>query len=223
MKNVFLLSLLLIGPTLLQGQINHCGCFNGIGSSEKDQPILSVGFSNGQKISVCGYEQKKLSANEVFITEFNIFDCETGKSLVEYGAAKNCKINVEEGVVEIIELKNLPAGENWEWMQVPIGIEQVLEKENRIVATGQKPKFSNTNIETEQNDSFYQEIEKAKSKGSLKNAEEIIGKLEVLALNKEQKAREILFDFENYFKYTADGAIAEQLKDAVATVKWIAQ
>jgi len=30
-----------------------------------------------------------------------------------------------------------------------------------------------------------------------------------------------LYDLENYFNYQTDGAIAEQWKGAVATVKWI--
>ena len=60
-----------------------------------------------------------------------------------------------------------------------------------------------------------------KGTGKLDNPEELLGRLEILALNDIKKAVDILNDFENYFNYKTDGAIAEQWKDAVATIKWI--
>lgn len=56
-------------------QSTDCRCFNGIGSSEFDEPSLTIDFSNGTTLSVCGYEQEKLNENEVYISEFNVFNC----------------------------------------------------------------------------------------------------------------------------------------------------
>lgn len=62
-----------------------------------------------------------------------------------------------------------------------------------------------------------------KGTGKLENPEEILSRLEFLALNDFNEAVDILCDFENYFDYQTDGAITEQWKDAVATVKWITE
>ena len=221
MRIITLLSFLLLISTLLIGQTNSCECFNGIGSSENDKPSLIVEFVNGQKLSVCGYEQKKISENEVLISEFNVFDCKTGKSFTEYGAVQNCQVSFENGVLKIIEFKYLPAGKNWEWKQVQIGLEQIFVKENKLIVIGQKPKCENIKIEKERIDEFFAELDSIKMNGKIENPEEILGKLEILSLNNNQKATTILFDFENYFNYVTDGAIAEQWKDAIATVNWI--
>ena len=221
MRNVLLLSFLLITSTSLSGQANDCGCFNGIGSSENDKPSLSVKFSNGQKVSVCGYEHKKISNNKVLISEFNVFDCKTGESLTVYGAMQNCQVSFENGVLKIIELKYLPAGKNWKWKQVPVGIEQILIEKNKLIVVKQKPQFENTKIEKERIDKFFAELDSIKMNGKVENPEDILGKLEILSLNNNQKAITFLFDFENYFNYVPDGAIAEQLKDAISTVNWI--
>ena len=43
-----------------------CKCFDGIGSSKDDNPILEMNFSNGQKISVCGFLRKRNGRNDNF-------------------------------------------------------------------------------------------------------------------------------------------------------------
>ncbi len=202
-------------------QSTDCGCFNGIGSSESDKPSLTIEFSNGTTLSVCGNEQKKLSENEVLISEFNVFNCKTGEQLVEYGAIKNCIVKKDEHGLTITELKYLPIGENWKWEQVKIGLQQIFVKENKLIVLNQKPAFRKVKIDEKRTESFLQKLRKMKGVGKLDNPEEILGRLEVLALNDIKEAVAILYDFENYFNYRTDGAIAEQWKDAIATVKWI--
>jgi len=202
-------------------QSNDCGCFNGIGSSESDKPSLTIEFTNGMTLSVCGYEQEKLNENEFLISEFNVFNCKTGEQLVEYGAVQNCIVKKDELGLTITELKYLPAGENWKWEQVKIGLQQIFVKENKLVVLDQKPAFGQVKIDKTRTDSFLEQLRKMKGTGKLDNPEEILGRLEILALNDIKEAVDILYDFENYFNYQTDGAIAEQWKDAVATVKWI--
>ena len=202
-------------------QSTDCGCFSGIGSSKSDKPSLILKFSNGTTLSVCGYEQKKLSKNEVLMSEFNVFNCKTGEQLVEYGAVQNCIVRKDELGLTIIELKYLPAGENWEWEQVKIGIQQIFVKESKLVVLNQKPVFRQVKIDERRIESFLEKLRKMKGVGKLDNPEEILGRLEILALNNIEEAVTILNDFENYFNYRTDGAIAEQWKDAIATVKWI--
>ena len=192
-------------------------------SLEKDKPSLIIEFSNGTLLTVCGYEQEKLNENEILISEFNVFNCETGESLVEYGAVQNCIVKKDELGLKIKELKFLPAGENWKWEQVKIGLQQIFVKENRLIVLEQKPAFEQVKIDKTKSDSFLEEIRKMKGIGQFENPEEILGKLEILALNDFKEAIDILYDFENYFNYQTDGAIAEQWKDAVETVKWISE
>lgn len=221
MRRIILSSVLFLISNFLFGQNKDCGCFDGIGSSENDKPSLTLEFSDGDKISVCGYEEKKISDNKVLMSEFNVFNCKTGKSLTEYGAVQNCLVSIENGKLIIVELKYLPAGDNWKWIQVPIGVEKVFSNGTKVLATGKSPNFEKVKIEKERIETFYRELDSIKENGEIKDPENILGKLEILALNGERKARVILFYFENYFKYETDGAIAEQWKDAVATVKWI--
>ena len=119
--NKLLIIILTIISITASAQSADCGCFNGIGSSESDKPSLTIEFSNGTTLSVCGYEQEKLSENEILISEFNIFNCKTGEQLVEYGAIQNCIIEKNKFALTIKELKYLPAGDNWKWKQIQIG------------------------------------------------------------------------------------------------------
>ena len=205
----------------VSAQSTDCGCFNGIGSSDSDNPSLTIELSNGTTLSVCGYEQEKISENEVLISEFNVFNCKTGEQLVEYGAVQNCIVEKDELGLKIIELKFLPAGENWKWEQVKIGLQQIFVKENKLTVLDQKPTFEQVKNDETRTDSFLEHLRKIKGTGEIDNPEEVLGRLEILALNDNKEAVEILNTFEHYFNYRTDGAIAEQWKDAVATVKWI--
>ena len=202
-------------------QSTDCRCFKGIGSTDSDKPSLTIEFSNGTALSVCGYEQEKLGEDEVQISEFNVFNCKTGEQLTEYGAIQNCIVKKEELGLKITELKYLPAGENWKWEQVKIGLQQIFVKEHKLVVLDQKPAFEKVEIDEISADRFLMELRKMKGTRKLDNPEEILGRLEFLSMNEIREAVDILYDFENYFAYQTDGAIAEQWKDAVATVKWI--
>ncbi len=202
-------------------QSTDCGCFNGIGSSESDKPSLTIKFRNGTTLSVCGYEQERISESEVLISEFNVFNCKTVEQLVEYGAVQNCIVKKDELGLTITELKYLPAGENWKWEQVKIGLQKIFVKENQLVVLDQKPAFEQVKIDETRTNSFIEQLRKIRGTGKIDSPEEVLGRLEILALNDVKEAIEILNDFENYFNYQTDGAIAEQWKDAVASVKWI--
>ena len=66
-----------------------CNCFDGIGSRKGDTSIFVMKFSNGERISVCGFVDKEME--ETTISEFNVFECSTGKSLTEYDAMQICR------------------------------------------------------------------------------------------------------------------------------------
>tara|TARA_R110000850_G_scaffold107089_3_gene218514 strand:- start:192 stop:860 length:669 start_codon:yes stop_codon:yes gene_type:complete len=219
MKNL-LTSLIAALSISLTAQATSCGCFNGIGSTKGDKPNLTIALTDEVTFVVCGFELEKYNENEILISEFNIFNCQSGEALVEYDAVQTCKVLKNETGLQISELKLLPAGENWNWKQVKIGFQQVLVKEKKIVVQEQKPAFEKVVFNNTLVDSFISELHERKGTGKLENPEEILGRLEFLALNGIQEAKDILYDFENYFAFETDGAIAEQWGAAVATVKW---
>jgi hypothetical protein len=221
MKPILVLFILISTSSILFGQEEKCKCFNGIGSSESDKPSLIVPFKNGINLSVCGYELEKISQNEIRISEFNVFNCKTGKSLVEYSALQTCNVTLNSGRLLITELKNLPAGVNWKWTLIPISQKQISEQGNNVIISSEKCVYEKIKIPQSKIDQFMEEVEQLKGKGYNKMHEMIMGRLTLLALNGNSKARSILTNFDTYFKCTPDGALAEQWSDAIGIVSWI--
>ena len=221
MKHTFLIIIIISSSLLLFGQENKCKCFNGIGSSENDKPSLTIEFRNGVNLSVCGYELEKKSETEIIISEFNVFNSKTGKSLVEYGAVQTCIVKSDANKLIITELKHLPTGENWKWKLIPIRKQIIKETGKEVVALSPQKAFVKIKIDQTKIDQFLSELEDLKGKGFNKDFDNIIGKLEVLALNNNSNAEKILLNFEKYFDFELDGAYAEQWRDARATLRWI--
>lgn len=118
-------------------------------------------------------------------------------------------------------MKFLPAGENWKWKQINIGIQRIFVKENELVVSEQKPNISLIEIDKTKAESFLKDLRKLKGLGEIDDPEEVLGRLEALALINNKEAINILNNFESYFNYQTDGVLAEQWKNAVATVEWI--
>ena len=221
MNKLIHIIILLIYSNLTFGQGGNCGCFDGIGSTKQDRPSLTMDFKNGRTITVCGYEQEKYSSTKIKMSEFNVFDCMTKKPLTEFGALQTCEVEIKNDTLTIIELKYLPVGRDWQWKFIPIGRQRIFPDRNQLQVSTIKPFYQSEPIRSELKSKFFQEIEQLKGKGYNDQFDNIIGKLEVLALNGNERAQKILTDFESYFNFPPDGAIAEQLKDAIATVDWI--
>ncbi|WP_167618206.1 hypothetical protein [Maribellus sediminis] len=219
-KYLFLISLIVTSNFIL-GQTKECNCFAGIGSSENDKPSLIVELSNGVNLTVCGYKHKEISDKEIIISEFNIFDCKTGKSLAEYGAVRTCTVKFDSGKLFITELIGLHVGENWEWQLVPLSQEQITGKDEGVVISSPKCVYEKIDVPNAKVDKFMEEVQELKGKGYNKNHDLIMNKLTYLALNGNSKARNILTNFDTYFNCTPDGALAEQWSDAIWAVSWV--
>lgn len=197
-------------------ETKNCTCFNGIGSTVGEAPILSHSFSNDETIIVCGYQEHEL------ISEFDLFNCKNGNSLVRYGAVQICHIKSRKDTIEIIELKNLPAT-NWEMRLLPIGRELIVITDHVIASLGQQAHFKNPEISLEQQSEFLDDLDLNKN-NSLQHDwdwEEILAKLEVLSLMKNKRAKKFLFNIQEITKYQFDGALSEQYKEALANVNWM--
>jgi hypothetical protein len=198
---------------------NVCKCYNGIGASDKDNPLLIFNFSNGKSVSICGYKDPDLQTENLNISEFNVFDCKSGESYVEYGAMENCILITKKDTLTIQLLKFLPTGENWKWKSVQIAEQVITTDLNKIKVLEINTKYKPTHIENKQQSGFLNSLKQGQGFGN--NWEDDLGRLEVLSLVGNEKAWEILKNYETFTGKQTDGAIAEQWKDAVATVGWI--
>ena len=197
--------------------IKTCNCFDGIGSKMGDTPTMILTFSNGQSISVCGYLDKEMQGN--IISEFNVFDCNSGKVISEYDAMQICRIIPKKDTLIIQALKYLPTGKNWKWNLIQLGEEIITIKDKKIISTGIKPKLEKFSINENEANFYLNSL--TKGKGHNKEWELEIGKLEVLTLLGYKKAKIILENYEEYTGQETDGAVAETWKDAVSTTQWI--
>lgn len=202
----------------------NCPCYDGIGSSKGDAPVFTYSFDNGQSINVCGFVDHEMhDSNEIdkgfVISEFNIFNCESGYSYAQYDATEICRIKISNDSMRIEYLQYLPAGLSWEWELDVIANQFITTDENKLKITDLKPSYQKSNYDDDSVGKLLKTIESGR--GMDNNAEIEIGKLKLLALNGNTKAREMLFNYEKLKQERADGAIAQMLSEAIATVKWV--
>lgn len=196
-----------------------CSCYDGIGSTKGDLPVLKSDFSNGQSLVTCGFLDDEIQASGLLMSEFNVFDCASGKALVEYGAVQICRIEESSDRIVIKELKYLPVGRDWKWELHQIGEQTISIENNTVHVSVQSPKLQKIEIDPRQQELFLSTVEKGS--GLNEDWEIELGKLEVLALIGNVRAWEILKDYDSYKGIQVDGALAEIWKDAVANVEWI--
>jgi hypothetical protein len=194
----FILSLLFV--TACTQKSAECVCYQGIGSDSGDKPIQTFTFSNNKSVSVCGYDGDEL------ISEFNVFDCENGESLVEYGALKKCTISFENDKVIITQMLYLPNNDAWELEYVPFAQETIAAEGDKLKVEPRKPLTFTSNISGQVQDDFLNLFEPLNLQ-SEDITEELLLKLEALALTGKEKAVLILKEIGN--TYPLDGAVHE--------------
>lgn len=197
----------------------ECSCYNGIGSSEQDEPILVSKFSNGSSVSLCGYYDDEIQVEGLIMSEFNVFNCETGEALVEYGAVQICRIEEEKDALIISELKYLPAGENWNVELIKIGRQVITQDKNGILVANQIPDLAKIKIDKSKQEHFMGSLKRGNGFGS--DWESELGKLEILSLIGNESAWQILKNYEEFTGEKTDGALAETWKAAISNVEWI--
>jgi len=198
----------------------ECECFDGIGSTKVDKPILTFSFLNKKSISVCGFYDKDLQdGNGIIISEFNVFDCSSGKSYIEYDATQTCRIKETQNSIVIEELYYLPTGKDWTWELIQIAEQTISSNENEILVSEIKPKIKPIKIDVKVQTEFLDSIKKGQEINGEWELE--IGKLVATSLSGNENAWSILKDYENYTGEKTDGALAETWKDAVSLVEWI--
>ncbi len=197
---------------------NTCGCFEGIGSSEKDTPKLTYSFKNGKEISICGYQHEEIK-DKLSISEFDIFDCNTGKSYIRFGALDNCLIETYNDTLVINLTENIPSNENWNWNKTIVANQYITSPNDSIIVSEIKPNYQRKGYDTEIADNFLNQLKP--NNGFDENWRETIGRLKFLSLEGNEKAWNILKNYNTYSGFEPDEAFAETWKESIASVKWL--
>ena len=216
MKKGLIIFTLIFLSQLVISQVDDCKCFNGFGSHENDNPNLTIGFSNGINLSICGYEREKISDSEIVISEFDVFNCKTEESIIFFGALQTCQIISKTDTLVIKHLASLPTGKNWKWQLTLVTQQFIYPHKDSIIITSPVCIYEKTQIEQPRVDQFFRELEAFKGKGYNKEMENLIGKLGVLTLNGNIKARNILNEFISYMGGGVDGANSETLNAIIS-------
>jgi hypothetical protein len=193
--------------------VNNCKCYNSIGSNEKSIPNYLFLFKKNQSISLCGYLENDT------ISEFSVFDCSNGNSLIEYGATQNCKIEFNKNQLNIYELDTFPSGINWKWKTQRIALQKISQNKKRLIVHMQIPLELTHQISIKEQILFLDSFKTNKYKTI--DTEELIGRLEILALTNNLKAKKILIELKNDSNIILDGAIKEQYNNAIAKINWM--
>lgn len=216
MKQILFTASLIFISRLVFSQADDCRCFEEFGFTNAKKPGLVIEFSNGINLSVCGYEIEKISDTEIIISEFAVFNCKTEKSLIFFGALDNCLLNLTPDTLSIKHLTHLPFGQNWKWELKPVTQQLIYPNSDSIIITSPNCIYEKAIIDQAITDQFFSELEQLKGKGYNDDLENIIGKLGVLTLNGNTKARKILNDFRSYIGYPLDGSTSELWNDVIS-------
>lgn len=194
-----------------------CNCFDSNGLKNESKPVLEKIFLNGKRISICGSLHKKES--ELRVSEFNVFDCSTGKSLTEYDGTQDCRIIEKADTLIIQELKYLPTGKNWAMNSIQVGEQIITTKRKKLIIYPLFPKFESFSIDDLDAKTFLKSLKKGQG---FSNEWEIeLGKLEALTLLGNKEAESILENYEEFMGEKTDGALAEDWKEALAITRWL--
>src|SRR5690606_33985944 len=145
------------------------------------------------KILICGFHENNQ------YSEFEVGDCLSRKVISEYDATQSCRISCNGKQLKIIEVTKLPMNDNWECINIEIAEELIVARGDSIFSNGSKPLNIRHNISQSTQLEFLDYLE---SKGS-KNLEmeEILGRLEVLAISGNERAILKLYSIKNDSNY----------------------
>ena len=183
----------------------ECKCFNGIGSDKSSKPLRAFEFNNHKKVSICGYSEENL------ISEFNIFDCANGKSLVEYNAVNNCLVEFRNNELIIYETLMLPNNEHWYFNLEKISEQKIVSNEDELIVSQIKPLKIKPNIPENIQTEFLKNFNKLNLPTETK-----LNRLETLSLIGNKNATNILLQYEK--NENLDGADKEYYDEIIERI-----
>ena len=197
---------------------DSCKCFDGIGSSKDNKPNLVFTFSNGESVSVCGYQVSDDTCKELIMSEFMVFDCKSGDYYLAYGATKTCRIIEKQDTLVVQLLIQLPKPDDWKWSSTQIAEQYVYLDNNQIVASKRVFHYSPIAVEKSEMQVFFTKLKNREIPDS--DWENTVGKLTLFALNGNKEAMSIIQNYESVTGHTPTGILSEYLTETIDIIKW---
>lgn len=184
----------------------QCDCPDGIGSREGDKPFLSFASPDGERqIILCGFVEKTTGPDSLLASEFEVVPCDTGQSVLTFGARQTCRVDKRRESLLITTLAWLPYGQGWQWLDVAYDRHSIrYDDENELeIETSfafRPPEISRTRARD-----ILAQYDKQIEDDNL--SEDSIFKLLAVALNGNQQAEDRLLQMME--KINLDGHLAE--------------
>ena len=213
MKYYLIITLLGVSKAMLS-QKCLCGEY-GFGSNKGDSPEFVFTFSDSTKIGFCGHNEKMESDSSFFISEFNVFTCDSSKNILGYSAIHYCNVFFKNDTIFITRIKFFPIGENNEWISLPFSQRIISKDINKLDISEEKTildigKINNLDTAKILSGNFM--------KMNYNDISNYLGQLTLLAIKENKKAVNILFS--EKLNNSCDAAVGEHLIDCKEVYNW---
>lgn len=188
----------------------NCNCLKDTMDGWKESnepPNATFSFKNGSKIILCGYEDN--IDNVVYYGEFILLECGKAEPIDFWDGALTCRAFMENDILKVEELCNLPVGKDRDFVFTPWLVEELSYKKgelNRVYFTKSIRKYSKEEIKQ-----TLDEYTLAVKEGLPDYSEDLVAKLFVAALSGDKKATDYFKAFPDTF--LTDGGLSETYKE----------
>lgn len=186
-----------------------CTCGNAFSTREGVIPDFSYEFPNGQTLAFCGgiyrvnvdYMKNPESTQEpdtvFWISEFSVFSCYSDNSskkwLASYGAIHTCTVELNSDRAIIDRLCSLYDYESSEWKGYSLGRRIIKPIQDSLHLSDEQAILEIPPVHIEDIPAFFAQDY---SKMDYETLSIFLGELEILALNKNRQAEDLLFSEE---------------------------
>lgn len=191
-----------------------CSCSD---TATENKPNKVFTLKNGQKYSMCGYENTEEDGIPNSFSEFTIFDCNKDTILYEWDATQTCFVKFSNDTIFVDELYPIPNGTNKEVKYLPFYMSKLFYQNNNLnkVSVYRKDLKKYTLSEIDQ---VIKSFDKNYEKSKQSNSEEflkIVNQLFWAYYSGSKKAEEIMDKLckVNY----GDGGVSEEYGEFVRT------
>lgn len=161
----------------------------------------------------CGYRDSKADVYPVVASEFQVFRCGSGRSLLSFNANETCTLEIVKNHLVVTRVEKWPFGPAWRWIKVPVRtyITDGQSPDRVVTRTVLKlPSLTKRQI-GDALDYYARHINQTSFEDDY---EDVVGRLLAAALTGSAAARQALLEMPTVL--SLDGASAEIYQDAVA-------
>ena len=212
MRKSLIVTCFALFTNVLWGQ--NCECGKGIGGYA-DSPKYIYEFPDSSTIAFCG-DIHELEADSFYHgSEFSIFACEGKEKLASYSAIHFCEVIFKNREVHLDRVIYLYNGKGVKAKKYSFARRTVVSKDKKIQISDERVILSIPSPDLVDSKSV---LEKEFENMNYDQISDFLGKLEILVLNQNQKAVEILFS--NELEKATNAASTEHLFHIRAVYNW---